>query len=581
MSETQDIRDDLQSKAEQLEVNEYKKLLQHCKRLEADLKKTQRAKVAAEKIIEMLEEVLKQIPANVYWKDLNGTYQGFSRSMLETNLFGKPGRIDWFGKKLSDILESTAFDSESVEQLERNDNRVMALGSMQEYEEAVVLSDKMKGQHRPSFFLSRKAPLYDKNNQIAGMVGVSIDITDRKEIERNLLLEKEKSELKSQMRASYILNMKHDLLTPCHGILGFIYMLLNKENSPSVVENLTCIADAGERILALIDEIMKTVHTDDFSAYMGKENKSFNPKTLIESGIRLLKPIAKQKGIEIHYTIDPALDGKIEFNEFLFEKVFNNLLSNAVKFTHEGEISIDLLVITKEESGYTKDYLSLTIHDTGVGIEEQLHDYIFGKFCRVHKSSEGKYHGSGLGLSIVKDMVKQCGGEIELDSKPGEGSTFLCRMPFDQKTSSFVSYEHEQAPEEPDYEIDFSINKSSPVQQKVLIVEDEKISQRFATALFGESGWKVEVASTAKEAYDYFSTITFDLIVVDIGLPDKNGFEVVGDIQSFAHNKNTYVVALTAHAPEDCIVRAKKIGFDEVLFKPIKVRDVKRLISYR
>ncbi len=348
-----------------------------------------------------LETIIDNVPGDIYWKNKQGIYLGCNTAMVKKARLKT--KLDIIGKTDNELWPDCTF-------LE-HDNEVMALDKIIKVQEQVSVS----GENL--YFTSIKAPLKDENNQIIGIVGNSLDVTE-------LVNAREKAEEANNIKTQFLLNMQHDLKTPLSNIIGLANILNAIEDLPKKTKKfINYMKISSERLMDLIVDILQYTNLETNHNLEWK----FNLKELIQKTIELHIISIRQKNLEI--IIDYNNDVPIELvgDRDKIHKILLNLFDNALKFTEHGTIKITIKIVKVID--YPKVILELSIEDTGIGIPEDKYEAIFDRFMRLSPTSSNLYKGIGLGLWTVKQLIKDINGEIYVTSKIGEGSKFSCIFP--------------------------------------------------------------------------------------------------------------------------------------------------------
>ncbi|MCK5695280.1 MAG: response regulator, partial [Desulfobacula sp.] len=362
-------------------------------------------------------------------------------------------------------------------------------------------------------------------------------------------------------------NMSHEIRTPMNGVIGMMQLLSEtrlSQEQKSYVESSRQSADA---LLVLINDIL------DFSKIeAGKleiETIDFNIKTVMDAVIEILSPKAFEKGLEVYYLIEKNIPHYLSGDPARIRQILINLIGNAIKFTDQGEIFVKILL--KEE---VNDDLMLLfeIKDTGIGIPQDKTDKLFNLFTQVDASITRKFGGTGLGLTISKQLTELMNGKIGVTSELNKGSVFW-----------FTIKLKKQKPDPADIDTDrmASINaphpeKSSNVKVtrklKILLAEDNIINQRVVSILLGKIGHSITIAKNGQEAIQLYEQEPFDLILMDIQMPIMDGEQATLKIRSLEKKSKTHIpiIVLTANAMKGDKERYLNLGMDSYVAKPIE-----------
>ena len=505
-----------------------------------------------------LLELIGHFPGHLYWKDLEGVYRGCNLEMVHA--IGLNQREDLIGKTDFDIV-----DKVEALRLRELDAHVVRTGSIYTAEEVVLL----KNQERT--FFSKKAPLRDINGDVIGIIGTSVDITSQKQTEEALRREKRKAEQASQIKSDFIANMSHDLRTPLSGMQALAEDIILKTQDEDVSKNASLLLQASRDLLNLIDDILQVSRLDS-----GKEEhgtaRAFMLAPLVHNTLSIMRPKAFERSIKLTLTYDDSLPEEVVGDHLVLQRILVNLLSNALKFTAENgfvDVRIKLKCIVD-----SRCYIDFFVDDTGIGIPADKLDFIFEKFSRVAASFQSQYTGSGMGLYMVKHYIEQMGGEIDVMSQEGQGSQFHCVIPFELSHHKVETQQKLPLPfmdlEEPQLE-----------KPHVLVVEDNKIAQHSQLNKLRDANCEVILAENAAEALSYFEQFRFDLLLVDLGLPDMDGLTLIQQFRKQHDNPNHVcpMILLTAHAAQSDLEKSQVSGVTELLIKPLMTEHLKRLLK--
>ncbi len=273
--------------------------------------------------------------------------------------------------------------------------------------------------------LTSKVPLY-ADGQMAGVLGIYVDVTPFKEVERALLLEKDKAEAASRIKTDFILNMQHDIRTPISGIYGMIEVLAETENRKDIQDKLTMVVQAARELLDYCNDIVDFARVD--YGVQPVFSQPFDLKKLLHAIMRMQTPAAKTKKIRFTLTVGKNVPDVVLSDLYRLKRILINLISNAIKFTRKGYVKISAHV-EKNSNTQNEGILRLTIEDSGIGIPTEKIDFIYEKFARITPSNKGLYKGSGLGLRIVKQFIEEMGGNIYVTSEINQGTIFRVLLP--------------------------------------------------------------------------------------------------------------------------------------------------------
>jgi two-component system, OmpR family, aerobic respiration control sensor histidine kinase ArcB len=384
-------------------------------------KKAEEKLLLAQKEIQVLQQeqhrqfyaIIDAIPASIYWKDKAGCYLGANKYMLD--IVGLKHFSEIIGKNDQQFTEG-----KSAQPIQEIDQQVIRNRM------TLVREERPKVFNQPNrVFLTTKSPLFNAKRRVIGLIGVSVDITDRKQAEQDLKSALQRSEEASQLKTEFIRNIHHDLRTPTSGIYSMTQLLSESDDLAMIQDSLKEVSEAAGELLNYCNSIL------DFSTieqgHRAVIEKKFNLKQLIEQVITLEKPAIHQKGLAFTFDYDAQIPEQLIGDEQRLYRILMNLIGNAIKFTERGSVTLQASVMTRHHKTVV---ISIRIKDTGIGIPQDKQTLIYEKLTRLNPSNRGQYKGLGLGLTIVKQFIMEMEGEIEVDSEVNQGTQFTCILPF-------------------------------------------------------------------------------------------------------------------------------------------------------
>ncbi|MCD6045013.1 MAG: Histidine kinase [Gammaproteobacteria bacterium] len=525
-----------------------------------------------------LSNIVADMPGHVYWKNREGVYLGCNDRQAKSLGFNSGKGV--IGKTDFDL----SWGSSIAENFRENDLLVMNTQCMHTVEEDTTIDGVKRTM------LSQKTPLKDNKGNIVGVLGISIEITRLKNIQEELVRAKEKAEAANKAKTEFVQNMQHDIRTPCAGLWGVLNILAKAEEDHNKKEALDMAAAASKKLLELCNE---AVEFGDLSSNVRPVlEKALNIRELAESIVELNKPAAFAKDLLIHFKVDASIPAQILCDEFRLSRILVNLMGNALKFTNKGEVALNLKAEVDKETH--RGWLTLEIKDTGIGIPADKIKTIYEKFSRAVASNTNLYPGTGLGLYVVKTFVDELNGNIELESRENEGTSFKVGIPFkvrweDMKKPGVEIDEYFRSPIDLTAEVtqnpEAIFQKTSlakkPFTHTLLIIEDDK------TCLFAEKNLlstytnQIDVAENVAEALEKLATKRYDLVISDLGLPDGSGNDIVAKVKATPEsaNYNTPFVAMTAHQDALKHQQAMKAGFTATHIKPLGAEKAVELLK--
>lgn len=415
----------------------------------------------------------------------------------------------------------------------------------------------------------------DDRGNVLGAVVVARVITEQKRIEKELVEAKVFAELATEIaeeakskaetatriaedavkaKQQFLSNMSHEIRTPMNAIIGFTKVVMKTDLSTKQREYLNAIKMSGDALIVLINDILDLAKVD--AGKMTFELTPFKMALSISAMLHLFETKIHEKNLELVKEYDNRIPEVLVGDPVRLHQIILNLLSNAVKFTTSGKISVSIHMLSEDEEKVTIEF---AITDTGIGIPENKVEKIFENFQQASSGTSRLYGGTGLGLAIVKQLVEAQDGLIQVKSKMGEGSTFSFRLSF-LKTKAGVELETEMI------ELDSDIKNI-----KVLVVEDIALNQLLMKTLLDDFGFERDIAGNGRIAIEKLQEKSYDIILMDLQMPEMNGFETTEYIRNKMNSKIP-IIALTADVTTADLAKCKAVGMNDYIAKPVDER---------
>jgi len=439
----------------------------------------------------------------------------------------------------------------------------------------IIINETITNEQNDNRYLEvRKVPLFTNEGKREGLVIAAEDITEKKNVEIELIKAKEKAEESDRLKSAFLANMSHEIRTPMNGILGFAELL--KQPNLSGDEQNKCIRiieKSGARMLNIINEIVDISKIE--AGLMEIDITEININELINFTYQFFKPEVELKGIVLSLQNDlQAQEVIIKTDKEKLQAILFNLIKNAVKYTKTGSIEFGVSTSSTTRSDYETVELAFFVKDTGIGIPADRQQAIFERFIQADILDKKAYQGAGLGLSISKAYVEMLGGRIWVESKVGIGSTFCFTIPLNSKEKEkYLSGELENS-----IRIENEIKPERP-KLKVLIVEDDETSALLISEVIKTISKEILNATTGIQAVNHCqNNPDIDLILMDIRMPEMDGYEATHRIRQF--NKEIIIIAQTAHGLSGDREKSIVAGANDYISKPIKKEELLKLIRF-
>jgi PAS domain S-box-containing protein len=532
-------------------------IILHIARLNSRLRKT---------AIELKEEFSQRIKTEKVLRESNEKFRIIANSVLDALIMidNSGNIVSWnpaaqqiFGYSLEEVMGRNVHDLlmpvKYQEQHEKPYKEFQKSGKGDAIGKVVELTAKRKDGSEFPIEMALSTILIDDKYWATAIVR---DITERMKTQMEIKKAKEAAEQASVVKSQFLANMSHEIRTPLNGVIGMTGLLLDTDLDQEQREFAEIVQTSGESLLTVINDIL------DFSKIeadkLELETVDFKLRTTVEEVTDILTTRLAEKDIEFGCLVDSNVPDCLLGDTTRLRQILINLANNAIKFTEEGEVAIRIALV-RESTDQAELVISVT--DTGIGIEPEKIRALFGSFSQLDSSTTRKYGGTGLGLAISKRLVEMMGGQIEVESEPGKGSTFRFNAIFEK-----------QAAKTP-----LAILKmpDSYSDKKILVVDDMALNRRILFEQLKVLGCRCNEARSGKEALQMLGQALaegspYDLAIVDMAMPEMDGKTLGRKIKSNPDLENTVLIMLTSIGENENAVQFKKIGFAAYLTKPIK-----------
>ncbi|MBC5992574.1 PAS domain S-box protein [Pontibacter cellulosilyticus] len=409
---------------------------------------------------------------------------------------------------------------------------------------------------------------YDAEGNPIAMEGVARDVSELKRTQKELLAAKEEAENLLKVKTQFLANMSHELRTPMNGIIGMIDLLSQMNIDPEQSEYIDTLRKSSDALLAILNDIL-----DLSKMQAGKLAVSENSVDLHETIGKihsLFANRAQQKDLTFTYEISEQTPRYVVTDETRLLQILSNLTSNAIKFTNSGAVSI---TVESEWLRFDKYKILVRVKDSGIGISPENQALLFTDFTQLDNSSTKTFGGTGLGLAISKQLTHLLGGDIGVESLPGDGSVFWFYITVRKANEAEIKEHHSR---QQLMDVEQKVLDYKPI---VLLVDDNQINQKVAQKQLERLGCEIDVASNGYEAIDYATSRSYDIIFMDIQMPQMDGVTATKHIKEKLGSNCPPIVAMTAYSMKDDAEKFMNQGMDDYVSKPVKSADLYATIS--
>jgi PAS domain S-box-containing protein len=427
------------------------------------------------------------------------------------------------------------------------------------------------------YYLTKKHPIFNARGELLGTGNISVDITERHELEDRLRAANEaltkavaRAEAAAEVKSTFLARMSHEIRTPMNGVLGLAELALRCPLDETTRQYLQELHQSGEQLLGILNDILDQSKIE--SGELSLENVPFDREALFESERSLFAPMAQNKGLRLVAMCDPEVPRWLVGDPLRLRQVLSNLLSNAIKFTGHGEVHLCLQYLETNEEGIR---LRWSVSDTGIGMDEDTQARLFQPFTQGDDSIARRFGGTGLGLSISRHLVERMGGRLKIESTPEVGSRFFfeIRLAVAQAPS-----EHPVA-DSPALQAANAAAELNLRGRRILVAEDQPINQRIINDMLRLFGAEVTLARNGHEALRCLAEGDFELVLMDIQMPEMDGLSATEHLRGNPAWAGLPVIALTAGVTTNERERIRTAGLSDLLAKPLRLHELKSILG--
>ena len=392
---------------------------------------------------------------------------------------------------------------------------------------------------------------WDEDGIPVRMAGTHADVSHRKQLDNELQKAKKIAEEANIAKSEFLATMSHELRTPMTGIRGVLDLLReNKKNTGEENELLNDLDICSRSLMSLLDDILDLSKIE--AGQLELDVDAWEPAKIIENTVSLYRPNALKKGLSITTNAQKFSNYWCKTDDIRLRQILSNLVSNAIKFTKEGGVDVHMQIDMAEE----EDRLIIAVKDSGIGIPKEKQDIIFNRFAQADQSTNREFGGTGLGLAIALELTTMMGGSLDVKSKVGKGTTITLSLPvvWSERTAKQNSEEQKQFK-----------------KLNILFAEDNPVNQKVVSSMLMNKGHNVVVANNGLEVLDIISSGHFDLILMDVQMPEMDGLEATKKIRTSGKNyASTPIIAFTADAIKEHRSGFMEAGVNDIVIKPVE-----------
>lgn len=551
---------------EDLVKNRTKDLTESNNKLRLEISERTRAEEALRKSEVRYRTILESIQDGYYEFDLAGNFIFFNDSMCKI--------LGYSRDEMMGMNNRMYMDERNAKRVFKEFNRVYTSGDVSIGYDSEIINKAGDVRYVEIYVSSMK----DENGSAIGFRGTFRDVTDRKRAEEAYQKVKVAEEA-SKTKTQFLANVSHEIRTPMNGIIGFVELTMDTTLTPQQQEYLQIIQTSAYSLLRIIEDILDISKIE--AGRLELDASYFDLRKTLKNVHNTLSFKAREKGLELNWRLEPETPAVLEGDDGRLRQIILNLGGNAVKFTEKGKVALTCEVAEKDdESALLHFYVS----DTGIGIPEDKMKIIFERFSQAEGDFSRKYGGTGLGLAISKQLCEMMGGGIWVESELGRGSTFHFTARFGLPSEEDLLLSRSMSGGFADRNFNHnSIEREEQADKlKILVAEDDFANRILSVRVLERCGYSAVAVSNGKEVISELESQEFDLVLMDIRMPEMDGIMTTHKIRNSASSKfdpRIPIIALTAHAMEGDRERFLEEGMNDYISKPLNEEDLLRVIE--